>query len=133
MAVTPADLLEPTGELSPADFPGYLSGALTDLMQGFITDATARLSGKVLTDAQRDQAITAWAYARGNRMILRRLSRTPASFSLANEGSQTILGEQIRTFKSEAKRWEDLFNGIIGDEPTPDDTPSTSAKNSYTW
>lgn len=132
MSVTHDDLLEPIGDLVPELFPGKDSAAINALLDAFIADGVAR-TPTTLSSGSQDLAVTAWSYGRAYRNVLSRMSRTPASFSLTNEGSQTVLGEQIRTFKDLAKRWESEFDTIIGDAPTPDETPTASAKNSYVW
>jgi hypothetical protein len=132
MAVQPTDLLEPTGDLVPDLFPGKDADAVAALLAAYIADGTSRVPS-TLAPADQDRAVTAWAYARAYRNVLARLSRTPATVSLANEGSTTMLGEQLRTFKQLAARYDAEYTLIVGDAPSPEDTPSASATNSYVW
>lgn len=131
--LTPDQLLEPIGDIAPELFPGKDAAALDTMLQAYLTDGYARIPATVVDTVVRDRAAMAWSYARAYRNVLMRLSRTPATVSIANEGSQTILGEQIRTFAKLATRWELDYDAIIGDAPTPDDTPSAAAINSYVF
>jgi hypothetical protein len=132
MALTPDNLLEPTGDLAPELFPGKDSAWIDTLLAAYLADGYARTPATVVGD-DRDRAAAAWAYARAYRHVLARLSRTPATVEISNEGSTTMLSEQIRTFARLATRYESEYNGIIGEAPTPDDTPSAAATNSYVF
>lgn len=130
--ITATDLLEPSGDVVLDLFPGRTPDQLQALLTAYLTDGYARCPA-TLTDADKDRAATAWAYARVNRNVLARLSRTPASFTVDNEGSSTMLAEQIRTFKDAAVRWETDFDTITAATPTPDETPTSAAVNRYVW
>lgn len=132
MPLSPTDLLEPIGDLSPELFPGKDDAAIDTQLQAYLTDGYSRVPVTVL-GAEVDRAAAAWAYMRAYQNVLIRLSRTPATVSIANEGSQTVLGEQIRTFAKLATKWESEFNDIVGDAPTPDDTPTAAAINTYVF
>lgn len=128
--LTPDTLLEPTGDLAPELFPGKDAAAIDTLLQAYLTDGYSRVPTTV-DSVTMDRAAMAWAYARAYRNVLMRLSRTPATVNITNEGSTQLLSEQIRTFAKLATRWEADYNSIIGEAPEPDDTPSTTALNSY--
>lgn len=135
MAVTASDLLEPAGDLSPALFPSLDSDGLTTLLDGYLADA-ATLIPSTIVGAAYDGAATAWAYHRAYRSVALRLSRDPATAAVEGEGSSTITGEQIRTFKEEAARWGKDFDDRIGmatDPGTLAEQSSQSIANSFTW
>lgn len=133
MALTPNDLLEPIGDLAPELFPGKDAAALDTMLSAYLADGYSRIPTTIVDTVSLDSAARAWAYGRAYRNVLRRLSRTPATVSIANEGSTTILQKQIDTFDKEAQRWEAEYTSIIGDAPAPDDTPSAAATNQYVW
>lgn len=133
MALTPNDLLEPIGDLAPELFPGKDAAAIDTMLSAYLADGYARIPTTIVDTASRDGAALAWAYGRAYRNVLRRLSRTPATVSIANEGTTTMLQKQIETFAKEAQRWEAEYTSIIGDAPAPDDTPSAAATNQYVW
>lgn len=131
--LTPSQLLEDGGgELAPQMFPGKTPADLNTLLQAFLDDGYGRIPTTIVGDAA-DRAARSWAYARANRNVASRLSRTPASVTLTNEGATTMLGEQIRTFKEAAKAYENDFNEQIANPPTPDDTPTSAAYNGYVF
>jgi hypothetical protein len=131
--ITAADLLEANGgDISPAMFPQLDTVALNTLLARYVADGYSRAPAS-LTDADRDRVAENWSYARANRNVLNRLSRTPANVTLDNEGSTTILSEQIRTFKEAAQRYEAQVDAILGSAPTPEESPSSSAANRYCW
>lgn len=130
MPLTPTDLLEPIGDLSPELFPGKDAAAIDTQLQAYLTDGYGRVPATI-TGTSADNAAKAWAYTRAYQNVLIRLSRTPATANLTNEGSYTILGEQIRTFAKLATKWESEYNDIIGDAPSPDETPTAAALNQY--
>lgn len=133
MAVTPPDLLEPTGDLTPELFPTLDGAGITALLTAYIADGTARVAALPLSELEKDRAVTAWAYSRAYRNIGQRLSNTPASFALEGEGSRTMLGEQLRTFKDSARRWEEDFDAVTATAPTPEEIPTATAQNRYVW
>lgn len=131
--LTPSQLLEDGGgELSPDMFPGKTPVQLATLLQAFLDDGYSRVPAS-LTDDAKDRAARVWAYARANRNVAARLSRTPASITLTNEGATQMLGEQIRTFKEAAHAYENDFNEQIAAAPAPEDSPSAAALNGYVF
>lgn len=130
--LTPDNLLEPRGDLSPELFPGKDAAWIDTLLATYLADAYARIPATIV-GTTADLAAAAWSYARAYRHVLSRLSRVPATMAIVNEQSRTITGEQLRTFASLAAKWEAEFQTIIGDAPTADDTPSGSALNAYVF
>lgn len=128
--ITASDLLEPNGDVVLELFPGRTADTVNTLLTNYIADGYARCKS-TMPQADQDRAAFAWANARVNRNVLSRLSRTPASVSLTNEGSTTMLGEQIRTFARAADKWEAEFDAIAATAPSPDDTPTSAALNRY--
>jgi hypothetical protein len=134
MPITPADLLQPAGELEAADFPMLDADGLTTRLQAYIDDGYARVAPLDLTDDEKDRAVRAYSYGRSYRSILSRLSRNPATVTLEGEGQRVYLSEQLRTFKENAVRWEQDYDAITAsDTPTPEETPSAAAVNRYVW
>lgn len=131
MAVTTADVLEPIGDLALELFPGRDPSVVETMLAAYVADGAARVATLVLSEAEKDRAVIAWVYARAYRNVVARLSRTPASFTLTGEGSTTITGEQIRTFKELAERWERDYDAVTASPPTPEETPTAAAVNRY--
>ena len=44
-----------------------------------------------------------------------------------------MLGEQIRTFKEQARAYEEEFGELVAAAPAPEDTPSAPALNGYVF
>jgi len=118
MAVLPADLQAPTGELEDTLFQGLTPALITTRLQSYIDDATAR--GTVLTDVtQHDSFVIAWAYYRAYRAQAERLAAQPASASLTGLGSLSVSAEQLKFFNRQSVEWLRIANGYLTLETPP--------------
>lgn len=113
MAITPADLTAPLGDIEPSFFPNDDAGALTTRLQTYITDGTARANGAGVSAAQLDAAVKAWSYYRAYRAIWLRLSEAPGSVSLTDQGSKARTDQQREAFKVMSDEALALYNEFL--------------------
>lgn len=130
--MTAADLLQPKGDISLDWFPTMSAEDVNTLLSNYIVDGVAHLAPN-LSSGEADIATRAWAMARAARNVYMRLSNTPASFTVQGEGGQTITGEQVRSFKIMAEKYEAEFSAFAPDEAGPAEAPSGSVATKYLW
>lgn len=99
MAVTNADFIAPTGELTADMFPG---DTLSTNIDAWITEAEAKA-------ASNDDAQKAWVYYRAWTGIANRLGTTPAEVDIEGEGNVRTLKEQIAFAQSRAAYWRSEY------------------------
>lgn len=105
-------LIVPAGPLHPDLFPG--DADLAGTISGFLDIAYE--SPEVLALSQEgDQDAAAYNYAmwKAYEAIFNRMSGTPLSTSLIDEGSVGYSNEQIRNFKFLMEKYEDLYQTTI--------------------
>jgi hypothetical protein len=103
MAIVAESLLEPQGILTPGMFPGVVD--LTAHLAGYVAAAEAEAERYDVPENRTDAFVRAWAYHRALVAVATRLATTPASYSLADQGSRTYSNEQIRTARSLADKY----------------------------
>ena len=136
MAVTSNDLLSPAGELEPAVlWPGEASSDTTARLTGYIEDGVAK-AASVSDATANDTAVKTWAYYRAYLAVYLRLTATPSTVALNDQGSASMLVTQIQNFRdlSDAKLTE--FNRLLpADEVTATTVApaSVSAPTTFTW
>lgn len=112
MAVVPASLQAPAGELEDVLFQGLTPVQITARLQAYIDDAVAKSA--LLTDAtQRDSFTIAWAYYRAYRAQAERLAAQPASASLQGLGSMSTSVAQLDFFNRQSVEWLRIANGYL--------------------
>lgn len=133
MAVAAADLLSPNGEIEVSFFPGEDETAVTGRLTAYISDGNAKAAS--LSGAEKDAAVTAWAYHRAYKAIYTKLLRNPSSWSLEGEGSASISGEQIKAFGRLADDYLAVFNAavVVPVNANAPSAASSSTVNAFTW
>lgn len=134
--LSPADLLQPKGDITPDWFPKLDSDGVTELLQGYLDDAYARIPDSITSDVTRNNAARAWAMGRSWRNVLQRLINTPASFKVENEASQSIIADQIKSARIMAEKYESDFAGLtdVADAgASDDDAGQGAALNTVIW
>jgi hypothetical protein len=133
---TAADLIEPKGELSKGLFPeDETDQVFEDRLQSYLNSAYALLTQAAIADlALRDKGAIAYAYYRAYDAIYRRLSITPISVSLTDQGARTYSRDQIATFRNLALDWLAEWEEIVPNlTPPPATAPTAPAKTIFTW
>lgn len=120
MAVVPADLIAPAGDIESSFFPNDDSSALTVRLQGYIDDGAARAGTANVVAGEVDRAVTAWSYYRAYRAIWLRLSEAPSSVSLTDQGSRARTDQQREAFKLMADQAFATWNEFL---PNPGPGP----------
>jgi hypothetical protein len=118
VALTEANVTSPAGDIDGAVwFPALSSGALTTLVEGYITDAASRAPTD--EDAQK-----LWVYYRAATAVADRLTSSPASNTrqLDAQGSKTstTIQAQIDYWTQKAAAYLAAFNEAT-DETADDD------------
>lgn len=95
MAVLPADITSPKGELDRTVlFPGESSADFTAQLQAYIDQGSLKAAD--LTDPdEQDAAVTAWAYYRAYDAVATRMIASRSSMSLPDQGSVSTTAAQI--------------------------------------
>lgn len=133
MAVTPAALISPTGELDPAIlFPGESTSVFTARLTAYLAQGATEAAG--LSGAALDAAVTNWAYYRAYDAVAQRLAAEPVSQSLSDQGSVTYGGNQARTFRALADAKLAAFTAAVAPDTIglPDQV-STTKPTVFTW
>ena len=121
MALTPKDLIAPSGDIQPALFPNDNDHDLDARIDAYILEAEGKVSGVT------DDAVRAWVYYRSFRDVFIRLSNEPLDQLLNDQGSARMSKDQIANFGALADQnlamWNELTQDItsdpkIGLEPT---------------
>jgi hypothetical protein len=97
------NLLEPQGILTPGMFPGVAD--LLSHLGGYIETATAEAARYGVVAGSVDAFVRAWTYHRAYLAVATRLATTPATYSLADQGSRSYSNEQIRTARALADKY----------------------------
>lgn len=125
MAIASDDLLAPRGEIEPALFPGETGQALSERLEGYITEGytNADLAGH--TDPVRQDAIARfYAYFRAYNAAIQRIVANPTTVAFNDKGSSSYSSEQLRILLGEAERWRTAYGEALADLPI-DNTPVT--------
>lgn len=135
--LTAADLQQPKGDIdAPVWFPGKTPEDVGTLLDAYIADGVTKLPDTLTGDAAQDAALRSYAMGRAARNVFMRLSATPAAFKLDNEGSQTIISEQIKAFRQMAEKYEAEFGAAVDVEDvggTTDVEGTGAARNQIVW
>lgn len=134
--LTAADLLQPKGDVTPDWFPTLDEAGVTTLLDAYLDDGYGRVPDVIVDEAAQNAAARAWAMGRASRNVFMRLVNTPATFRLDNEGSQSILAEQVKAARLQAEKYEAEFETLTDVEATDSTVEaggSGSAENSYRW
>src|SRR5574337_832347 len=111
MAVTAADLLAPAGRLDPAVlWPTESLADVQSRIAAYLTDAVLRTASFAAADI--DAAVTAWVYYRAYDAVYQRIISTPASATLAEQGSYAILPGQLAAIATERDSWRATFDAL---------------------
>lgn len=130
----PTQLIAPEGEIEPAMFPGDSPTALADRVQAYITAGTDKATADGVAAGDLDAAARAWAYYRAFRAVFVRLSASPSSVSLANQGGSSRTTSQISEFAALAEGWRTDYLALVPEAPPPRTVPqSAPVKNRFTW
>lgn len=113
MAVVPADLRAPKGEIEPAFFPKEDEAALDARLSAYIEAATAALPAGLAAETA-DAGVTAYAYYRAFRAVWLRLSAAPSSMSFNDQGSRSFTASQIDNFRAASESYLEAWNAILG-------------------
>ena len=103
MAITASDVLSPAGDIKGSVwFPAMSSGDVTELVEGFITDA--------YTKTDDDEAAELWVYYRAATDVADRVASEAASktLQLVNQGSKSTT-----TLASQTQYWIDKASGYL--------------------
>lgn len=115
MAVVPNDLkVVGGGKLEPGlMFPDETTVVFDARLQKYIDEAVAKAAVAGLpTQAAKDAATKQWAYHRAFEAQFIRLSSTPASVTLNDQGAASFLQQQIQNFKDLAVDALDQFEEL---------------------
>ena len=140
MAITPADLLAPTGPVETLLFPGEVVGddmtTLEDRLQSYITQAETK--NAAIGFADPDAADKAWAlYLTFQAAYLIACAR-PSTENAQVEilGSQSYSKDQRDALLSRAQEYRDEYTDLLNAVPstsTPVGIPSRSTPIVYDW
>lgn len=110
MALEPADLIEPTGRLQAALFPG---GDIVTLVTGWLATANTKLGG--ISGNLVDAAATAYTYYLAYSHVADRLAAQPNSVSVdsAAQVQQAIGQDRIAYFSRLAQKYLDEYQGYL--------------------
>lgn len=132
MAVVPAQLLAPSGPITPLLFPGEDTNALTSRLQAYIDNAGLR--SEVIAAAgdvpRADNMIIAFALWTAFTDVYIRMSAQPLTINVTEKGGHGYNTEQLRNMKALAQKyWDDFVNLQIVPVPatTPGATPGTQS------
>lgn len=138
--LVPADLLVPSGRLTPALFPADDSPTLTARLQAYLDAGTAALASSTLTVTMPAfaDALRWYAYWQAYTDVYTDLALTPQSASLTDQGSVTFGPNTARMFKDMADKAERAYIELLPLAPT--DVPGTASRstsgaitNQFNW
>ena len=117
MALSASDVQSPTGDIDGAIwFPSVVGGALTTLLNGYITDAADR------TDDESAQRL--WVYYRAASAVADRLATTASSktMALVDQGSksESFSAGQFKYWADKAAAYLAAFEAAIEEDGTED-------------
>jgi hypothetical protein len=117
MPVTAAALKTPTGKIDPAFFPEDRTSAQLDArLASYIAEGVTLVAD--LDASEQDAATTMWAYYRAFEAVHLRMIATPASMSIADEGSVSFSSAQIASFGTMAASYKSSFEAMVAEEET---------------
>jgi hypothetical protein len=138
MAVEPADLIDPKGDVDPTMFPKDDGAQLLLRMKGYLDRAIVLITAAGVTDVTiGDPAARAYAYYLANDAVYRRLSASPLALNMTDQGSRSRSQAQIDSFRDAALRYLAEFTGLVPESPATltDLSPpgSMAVRNQYIW
>lgn len=113
MAVTAADLIDPTGRILPSLFPGDDSTALTARVNGYLDQALSQSGVSDLATAEQDAAVTQWAYWRAFDAVCNRLNADAARVDFDGQGGRQMLAEQFRHWAAQRDEARASYDAIL--------------------
>jgi hypothetical protein len=134
MAVIDTDLLQPNGFLDEKYFPGMTSSAVLAMLDGYITQAEARVTTYNVPSASADRYVTAWSYYRAYTRVAERLLATPRDAKIEDEGSRSYEQKQADGFFRIAANWLAEAEQLVPAEETAIvGRTSVAVRNRYEW
>lgn len=133
MAVTHEDLLQPTGEIEAAWFPGDDAAALQARLETYIAEGV-EASADVAAEST-DTATKAYAYWRAYQTVYLRLSGSPASVGVVGHLNRQYTQGQLSAFSERAAYWRSVFDGyrVGGDGVTQTRPVSQQTRAVFEW
>ena len=126
MAVNPASLIAPRGEIHPDMFPGLDREALEERVAAYVSDGMTQFARSTGADAgNRDAAVRAWATHRAYTDAANALNASALAKALNDQGSVTRSFEQIRRWDARAGYWLDRFDALV--------QPASGARRPSRW
>lgn len=134
MSLEPTQLIAPEGEIEPAMFPTDTAEQLAHRVQAYITAGTEKASADGVDAGDLDDAARAWAYYRAFRAVFVRLSATPSSITLNDQGGTARLLTQIVHFDKLAADYLTEYTGLVPAAAVARVVPQSAAtKTRITW
>ena len=112
MAVTPATVRSPVGLVEPAMFPAEDMVALDERLAAYIAEGESHATPIAAAD-ENDDAVKAWTYWRAFTAVFIRLSASPASVTMNDQGGKQHLVTQIENFREMAAEQRARFDALI--------------------
>jgi hypothetical protein len=130
--LTPADLVDPVGDLLEEDFPKDSPADFEERLLRYIAEADQRISAAAartpqpleLTEDQAREAEKAWAYHRAYTAICRARQARPTTSMLVDQGSVTYSPAQMAAACQLAAEYEGKFLALV---PAPAEMPQAEA------
>jgi hypothetical protein len=122
VAVLPADLIAPKGEIEPSLFAADDVGGTTTAR------VTAALAEATAAGATTDAALKAWGYYRVFGAKAQQLADTPDSMS-ADGQSQSWGYQRIQYYENKAQRWLSVYSAEMEVPATPPQSGQTRSQS----
>jgi hypothetical protein len=113
VAVDPASLLAPLGELELSTFTGESPDAVLARATGAVSAALGRATADSVAAGNLDHAVRAEAYRLLFDAAAQRLAGLPGSHSLTDQGSVTISPSSVKFFEAKAAAWGAAYSRLL--------------------
>jgi hypothetical protein len=110
---TAEDFLAPKGNIVPAMFPSDSSIVMEERVDEYIS--AAEVEASALTGADLNRAVYHYVYWKAYSAAFVRMSATPTTNILADQGTIGFTQGQINSFRDLAKEHEQLFNNAVAE------------------
>lgn len=136
--ISPADVLDPQGNIDKAQFPGKTDAEIDVILQAYIDRAYAILDARGITDdAVRDVAATLYVYYLAADRVYRKITMEAATLAFTDDGSRSMLQTQIDSWGKRADEYLMEFNAIAPVPVPPSGTTNRAATTSvptvFSW
>lgn len=124
MTVIATDLIDPSGSIDLAMFPGKTEAEVQAILDAYIARAEAIVDARAIDSSDQpryDIAVTTYVYYLAADTVYRRLSLNAASLTFADDGSRTRNQGQIDMWGARAAAYLAEFE-VIAPEPLPEGT-----------